>query len=266
MARHTKDCVEVVCFDAINTILEPKGGRQALLARIVKKVTGIDVAPDVLWAKQQEIRSRYPRSGQDMEEYFPRTNVHFLREIGISNGDLTTAARRVHEGVIGDFDEYEVRDDMRELIMWTASRVKAIAIASNHRQSTLLKLLREYGIAEHFGNRVFTSSRVRHPKPSKKFFQAIRRALGLRYVSQLGLVGNSLVNDAPAAHLGIRTVILDRSGSVAGLQASLPAGVRAASNMAEVQQWIIDICALPSDEPVRQSGDTPTATDGNEPT
>ncbi|MDO8621880.1 MAG: HAD family hydrolase [bacterium] len=266
MARHTKDCVEVVCFDAIKTLFEPIGTFQELLARVIREETGIDMAPDELWALQQEIRGQFPRSGQDMEDYWPRINYHLLVRLGFTNGDLMKVAKRIHERIIGDGTLYAVRPDMRELVAWAAQRVRAIAIASNHRQTALLKLLREHDIAECFGNRIFTSSRVKHPKPSKKFFQAIRRSLGLRHVSQLGLVGNSLENDLPAAHLGIRTVILDRSGSVAGLQASLPAGVRAASNTVEVQQWITDVCGLPPDEPVRQDGDTPATTDGNEPT
>lgn len=265
MARHTTDRVEVVCFDAIFTLFEPIGTRQELLARIIREETGIDKAPDELWALQQEIRGQAPRSGQDMEEYWPRINHQLLLRLGLTNGDLRIATR-IHDRHIGDGTLYAVRPDMRELIAWAAQRVRAIAIASNQRQTTLIKLLREHGILEHFGNRVFTSSRVRHPKPSRRFFQTIRRSLGLRHVNQLGLVGNSLENDAPAAYLGIRTVILDRSGSVRGLQASLPAGVRAASNTAEVRQWIIDVCGLSPDEPVRQGGDTPTAADSDEPT
>lgn len=263
MAHHMADRVEGLLFDAVNTTLEPVGSRQELLARVVNRVTHIDVPPDELWRIQQEIRGRFPRSGQDMEEHWPRINVPLVERIGYRNGDPTVAAKEIHDLIIGDPEQYAVRDDMRELIVWAAARVRIIAIASNQRQQTLLGLLRAHGIAECFGNRVFTSQRLGHPKPSRRFFQGIRRSLQLKHLSQLALVGNSLENDAPAAQLGIRTMLLDRSGSLSDLQASLPAGVRAAREIGEIRQWVTEICVIGPDGDACQDGDAPPVATGS---
>lgn len=262
MAHHMADRVEGLLFDAINTALEPVGSRQELLARIVREETHIDLAPDELWRIQQEIRGQIPRSGQDMEDYWPRINVHLVERIGYRNGDPTVVAKRIHDRCIGDATLYAVRDDMRELIAWASRRVRIIAIASNQRQQTLIGLLQAHGIAECF-NRVFTSERLGHSKPSRRFFQGIRRSLRLKRLSQLALVGNSLENDAPAARLGIRTMIFDRSGSLSDLQASLPAGVRAAREIGEIRQWATEICAIGPDGDAHQDGDVPPVAAGS---
>lgn len=261
MAHYMADRVEGLLFDAINTALEPVGSRQELLARIVREETHIDLAPDELWRIQQEIRGQIPRSGQDMEDYWPRINVHLVERIGYCNGDPMVVARQIHDRIIGDPTQYAVRDDVRELIVWAAQHVRIIAIASNQRQRTLLKLLRVHGIAEHFGSRIFTSQRLRHPKPSRKFFHAILRALRLKRLNQLALVGNSLENDAPAARLGIRTMLLDRNGSLS--EASLPAGVRAAREPGEIRRWATEICAIDLNGDTRQNGDAPPAVVGS---
>lgn len=242
MANHTSHRVEVVCFDAMYTIIEPLWPRHELLARIIREVTGIRIAANDAWSIEQEIRGQHPRSGQSMEDYWERVNHHLLLRIGVRR-DTRKLARRMHELHLTEASNFTVRKDMRELLAWASERT-TIAVTSNHRHRPLRALLEKNGVAPYFGSRVFSSGRFGYLKPSRKFCGAVRNALGLRALWQLALVGNSFENDVPVASLGIRTLIFDRSGTVSALRASLPAGVSPSKDTDDIRAWISEVCEL----------------------
>ncbi|MFH1098658.1 MAG: HAD family hydrolase [Candidatus Uhrbacteria bacterium] len=228
--------VEVVCFDAMFTLIEPRGTKDELLTRILHDEAGFRITPAELAEVIQGFRRAHPRAGEDMSRYWPRMNRILLHQLGVK-GNLWAIARRMHDRVLTDVNLYEVRADMRSLLQWASAENIAIAMVSNQRHRTLRRLLQELRINRHFVGRVLTSSRMQHPKPSRRFFVAVSRALSLRHMRQMALVGNSIENDAPATMFGIRVAILDRSGALFNVSA-LQAGVTPVRSPVEVREWI----------------------------
>ncbi|MBI4434360.1 HAD family hydrolase [Candidatus Uhrbacteria bacterium] len=248
--------VGAVGFDATHTLLEAVASRPALEAKILKDVSGIDVDPDTLWTFITELKRQHPRSGRDMDEYWPPLNRMLLEHVGAS-GDLDRMALRMHEQHYDDASLYCVRDDMRELLEWAAPLV-SLVVLSNQQQGRLIGLLRHHDVLRYFenggrGTRVYTSGHIKHSKPSREYLRAVARKLRLKSVRELILVGNSLENDAQAAKLGVRTAILDRSGLLNRVPVTLP-GVTPVDSPAAIRSWIERLCGFVAEQPSDRGG------------
>jgi|GEM_PF-7105904 len=251
MAHHPTDRVGAVCFDAMFTILEPVLSRAELEAKIFSDVAGIVVNPEELMLRIRDLKQQHPRSGKDMDRYWPPLNRMLLEHYGVT-GDLDAKAHVIHARHYADATLYAVRDDMRALLEWVvAERVAVIAIASNQEQKRLIELLRHHDALKYFENggrgttRVFTSERLGAAKPSRRFLRRLALKMGLSSVREIVLVGNSLENDAQAAQLGVRTAILDRSGKFGEMQITLP-GVTPVDGPAAIRTWIEQMCGTAS--------------------
>jgi FMN phosphatase YigB (HAD superfamily) len=253
MTQSDEHRATVVCSDAMNTILEARGSRKELMAEVFERVTRATTDPDALWRVTMEVRSQFPRDPtEDMEAYWPRINPLIIIKMGVrgSPRELKRMGAQFHEFVIGDTSLYTVREDTRVFLEW-AHQYVTLAITSNQRHEVLIKLLKSHDILRYFGDRVYTSGLLDLSKPSPEFFLEVSRRLGVE-IRDLVLYGNSLENDAAVSRLfGLRSLIVDRSGSLARPSASvlLPPGVKVVKGPRSGPAWVKEVCGLSVDDP-----------------
>lgn len=253
--------VELVLLDVMFTILSAIGSRAEHLARLLQKVIKISVDPDAVWRAVTKYRQLHPRAGQDMGLYWPKINRLALSDM-CQHGHLPPwvmlhldrYAAAWHEEHYSEGTEYEIRADMRALLEWCVGSQIPIGIASNQSHVRLVQLLREHDVLRYFSDaqredqHVYTSERLCVAKPSRTFFQeirkrenAVRKTEGracIESIRQFALIGNSIENDGKAADLGIPVCIIDTSGKLVEASSTITAGVRPVRNGGEAREWV----------------------------
>lgn len=211
--------VEVVLLDAMYTIFEAKGGRKELLATVFSEALRKKISPARLWKVHQEIRSSMSASA-DFRGNWTRWNIEILRRYGISDEETSRKLiDHIHHRILGDISLYEVRQDMREMIEWLCARKDLkVALATNQHDHWLKQLMQAFSMEKYFLDEdlVLTSDRLSTPtetvaKPSVDFYRRVLERFGVHDPSRVIMVGNSHRNDAPAAKLGIRVILFDRT-------------------------------------------------------
>ncbi|MDO8425428.1 MAG: HAD hydrolase-like protein [bacterium] len=246
MAQHETQRVEVLCLDAIGTIFTFRRTREELLAAILQARYGIIADPKFIADETTRLRRAIPRGNLDMDAYWEeRINPRLFRRLGI-RGSIKRKIRRVRRVLFSTPEHFMVRKDMRQFIEHFGQRTDVqLAIASNHDLPLLLDLLRHFDLDRHFAPPlIFTSQQLGHSKPSREYFECIRKACKLKHLEQIALIGNSLENDGFAWQHGMRVCVIDVSGSLMRLRATIPSGITPARMMRDVWPWVHGACGI----------------------
>lgn len=247
MAQHpTPDRVEVLGLDMIGTITEWRESREVITARFLKRHRRILTDVDEIARITTELRRRFPRGDMDMDTYWVEViNFRLFRALGIRKR-IRHLIRAFRRELFSNPENFIVRDDMRRFIetLVRDQRVNLI-IMSNHDRVTIVRLLKAFDLYRYFRHEhIFTSKQIGHTKPSRAYFESIRQALGLRSLSQMALLGNSISNDGDAVDLWMPVCIIDRTKSLSRLEPSLKEGITPAWKTTQCYAWASDICQL----------------------
>lgn len=211
--------VEVILLDAMYTIFEAKGGRKGLLAKVFSDALKKPISANRLWKVHQDVRREMPASA-DFRGNWTRWNIEILRRYGVEDNENSRKLMdHIHHRILGDVSLYEVRPDMRELVEWLCiqSGLKVV-IATNQHDHWLKQLMQSFNWMEQYfpDELVLTSDSLSTPtetvaKPSLDYYRRVLERLGVQDPASVIMVGNSHRNDAPAAKLGIRVILFDRT-------------------------------------------------------
>lgn len=250
----TRDRVEVLGLDAIGTIFEWQETRDVLTSQYLCLHCKRYLHPAAIAARTLELRRMWPRGSMDMDTYWIDViNTKLFEEAGVRR-NIRERIRKYRQWLFSTPEHFIVRNDMRRFIEMLARRPDVVlVIMSNHDRNTIVRLLKAFDLYQYFPHsHILASKQVGHTKPSREYAQAVRKILGLRSCSQMALIGNSLENDGEMVKHGSPVFIIDRTGSLPRLLATLPAGITPGRKTSEAQQWTTDVCQLayPAPEPM----------------
>ncbi|MFH1430490.1 MAG: HAD hydrolase-like protein [Candidatus Uhrbacteria bacterium] len=242
----TPDRVDVLCIDAIGTIFSFRYPREVLVSRFLELHFDVCVTPESIKDQTRQLLQRFPRGIMTMDEHWEKViNPRLWMSFGIT-GNQRHKIREMRRWMFGTPEHFWVEPAMHGLIREFVAREDVrIVITSNHDRKTLTKLLHAHDLDECFPREsIFTSHEVKYTKPDPQYWEQVRRSLQIVEIEHLALVGNSLQNDGDSARIGIRVAILDWTGSLNGVVASLPAGMTAVSTIDEMWTWLVETCGI----------------------
>lgn len=207
----------MVFFDAMYTMLEARGGRARLLAKVFREEAGIVVEPEKIWQTTIEIRHSKPTSS-DYRRDWEKLNGEILVALGMSEEKVNLElCKRIQRRILYDVDLYTVKPDMKELIQELFTAGIVLGVVSNQDRAAMENMMRLTDIWQHFQEKyIFTADRIGAPgetvsKPHEKFWKLVQEHVGLP-PEDIVIVGNSLRNDAPAVRFGHPVILFNRSG------------------------------------------------------
>ncbi len=207
--------IGAVLVDVHGTLVTPQHESKGdLLAKIISRTTRAHVngtqARRRTNAIRRELNESRPEEYLNSSEYWIEVNRRMMHDLG--NEVTDEQALAVHHGMMGGA-LYKMHPKRRDFVRWLLRRkfanLKKIVVASNSNAGAVAQTLHNEKIDGWF-KEIYTSDRVLVSKPAPKFWRRVLEDLKIPPERVL-MVGNSLLNDAVAARMGIHTVlILDR--------------------------------------------------------
>jgi len=235
--------VEVVIFDAMYTVIEPKIPRFFHVLNIFEDVLGIRVQPRLLaqYLRESEKMAEEMLSGAAdyQREWIERNRYIASRLLNCAiDGIDPKRGLEIHLRVISHEYLYEVKPAMRNFLtlLTKLANPPKLVLASNQYDDFLIAMMKEMQLHDFFGPRVFTSDGLVMSKPNPEFFARIIGKLGYQPEQAL-VVGNSAKRDLPPAKAcGIPICLYDRRGK---LELPPEPNVFVARTIAEMQNWLL---------------------------
>lgn len=206
--------IEALVFDAMYTVIEPKGcSRPRMNARVFSEELKIAVNPRKLERVTRRVRENTGATAE-FHRNWSEWNTKIVAELTGKPVEKVSRekAEAIHSRILSDVSLYEVREDMRELLRFAKQHFR-LAIGSNQSAEYLLPMVEAFGLREFFEERIFTSDELGVNKPNPDFFVRICQELQLA-PDRTCYIGNSVRNDISAAWLNIPVVLFDRDGKI----------------------------------------------------
>jgi len=209
--------IEVVFFDAGNTLLGPHPSFHELFSRVCAE-RGYDVPPDVVLRVQNELAPLLIDLAEDTgvdnpsfsseasQKFWGYLYARFLEALDIADADLAAALlKRFSTG-----SSYRLFDDVLPTLRGMHAQDYRLGLISNFEQWLEERLI-ELEVGQLFDVSVI-SGFVKIEKPDPAIYELALQRAGVEPANAMH-VGDSMSMDVePAGSVGMHTVLLDREG------------------------------------------------------